>query len=150
MFFNRRLAVFMAATCMAVSVAGCEPIQQGASKPGTPEVVFEIRSSPPGLLASIHIDATYPDGSPVLNADTGMPYPMDVGRRTPYKHTFAYEPGAYAVLKVVAIVVGEPGDVVSCSITDDGFTIERPQPKPVAEIPPGVMGAEVVCIYTTK
>ncbi len=126
----------------------------GACAPPAPDkphrLVFLIESNPFDKRATIFIDAIDAKGGHGLNADTGRPYPADYSRELPFRHTVAYGPGDVLTVRVEAIVAGVPGDLLSCSITDRGVKIERPQPRPFDQVPDGAISAAVVCIYTTS
>lgn len=140
----------VAALVALVALTGCAPIYEpprDAQGNLLPSMVFEALSEPSGKRVNIIVDAVDQFGGHGTNADTGLPYPWDTGRRTPYRHTIYYQPGVIVSVRFEVILATNEGDVVGCKVFDQGVEIKLGAQ--VAQIAVGAVSSRVTCIYTT-
>jgi hypothetical protein len=137
----------LVALALAASLTGCDPLtgkqNSGPAPAEAIELVFHAETHPTGLLLNIHIDAVDSRGGSGVNAETGLPYPWDGSRTTPYKHTIYYQPGL-VIHATGTVIVGseEPGDLLTCWWTDKG--IEVPGSRRVEQTTPGKLAAHAM------
>jgi DNA-binding XRE family transcriptional regulator len=112
-------------------------------------LVFQITSDPSQRRVAVTIDAIDSNGGRAVNLETGLPYPSDYTRVTPYTHSIIYTPGVILTVAVTVIMGGEYNDLLRCEIFDRGVYIRNPAPIPVSIIGEGSRSAKVGCTYTT-
>jgi hypothetical protein len=143
------------AMAVLVGAAACSPASR--KPPGSitvgPDgkaiylVEFKAQSAPSDKLVSIFMDAFDQYGAKMPDAETGRTFPIDLGRKTPYSHGILYTQGFLITVTFVVTLAGEPGDIVSCDVTDRGAFINGSVQ--IAEIPASGTSASVRCVYTT-
>lgn len=141
--------VLITLLALIVPVACQRPVEPPRDAQGNilPAVEFEALSEPTNKRANIIIDAIDQFGHHGTNADTGLPYPWDGSKVTPYRHTIYYEPGLIISVRFEVIIGGLLGDIVGCKVYDKGVEIKLGAQ--ISQIPEGMVSGHVTCIYTT-
>ena len=139
---------------VSLFLTGCNPINR--QQPNSPvpveavEMVFHAETHPTGIRLALHIDAIDARGGSGTNAETGLPYPWDGSRVTPYQHKLYYEPGLIIHASGSAIMGADEGDLLTCWWTDKG--VEVPGSRQVAQSMAGKLAAsaKVSCSATSS
>ncbi len=143
----------LAAILFAALAASASPSCDSTAKPSEPapaitEMIITVESNPSGIYANITLNAHDHSGRPSVNLESGELYPTNYARKTPYKHAIVHPATAIVTYIVDAIIAGEPGDLLSCSMTLNGVKLTTLGSSHVAEVPSDLHSAHVYCEYT--
>lgn len=111
---ERRKIFILGVVITAIATLGCGPDKAVTSDMAT--ITLKVGSTDPGLI-NILIDATDQFGNHGTTAETGLPYPLNVKRKSPYTHTIYIQPGIIVTATITAILDSKNKDeVLSCEV----------------------------------
>lgn len=133
---------------LATTISGCavkEPINKIPENSNLLDI--KVYSEPSNKEVSVFIDAVDQFGGQGINLETGLPYPWDGRKVTPWVHTIAYNQNTVLSIRVEAIMSGDPGDTLVIELIDKGIKVTDPSSLQV--IPDNAGSTLVVRKYTT-
>jgi hypothetical protein len=146
------LAAIVTAILAASSTEGCNAPgdKTPTGKQPVPAVflLMKLESSPPGVYATITINARDHSGLPSVDLENGEIYPTTHPHRTPYEHIITHPATATVTYSMEAFAGGDPGTILGCSFWLDGVKLQEIGTPHVTEIQEGSLSTLVYCEYT--
>ena len=149
---NRLLAVATTVILAAASSESCNAPGDKTPTGKTPVpivvLLMKLESSPPGLYATVTINARDHSGLPSVDLETREIYPTTHPHRTPYEHFIAHPANVSVTYTMEAFAGGDPGTILGCSFYLDGVKLQEIGTPHVTTIAEGSLSTLVYCEYT--